>query len=78
MSLIVFGVRRLFDKTFYMRRHNMGAKELRCNDCGCRFEVRESGTSSRSSGEVQKKENKKPEAQPLSCPECRSYNITTA
>jgi len=49
-------------------------KELVCNDCGCRFEIRE-----HKEGEVKtaKKEVNPPPPR-TSCPECQSYNITTA
>ncbi len=47
-----------------------------CNDCGCRFEYRILERKE----PAQKKAKKKSEAQPrrVMCPECESYNITTA
>jgi hypothetical protein len=52
----------------------MEAQKLVCNDCGCRFEIREGK-------EPLLKANKENKPAPLSCPKCRSFNvidITTA
>jgi hypothetical protein len=56
----------------------MGAKHLVCNDCGCKFQIHESKKGE--SQVSQKKEAGKEKAKPLNvcCPECQSYNVTTA
>jgi hypothetical protein len=56
----------------------METKILVCNDCGCKFEVKDVKTPV--------KETPRPAPPPkdrwtqadVACPECRSYNVTTA
>ncbi len=56
----------------------MKSKQLMCNDCGCRFEIKdERGSVSQPVRGKEAVEDKTRDA-PLSCPECRSFNITTA
>jgi hypothetical protein len=54
----------------------MEAKQFVCNDCGCRFEFR----ILERKGPVPEKSAKKGEEEPrrITCPECESFNITTA
>ncbi len=56
----------------------MKTKQLVCNDCGCRFEIRDVKESGRESIKAKRAEESKSAPLSLSCPECRSYNITTA
>lgn len=55
----------------------METKQLMCNDCGCRFEIKETKGSQPEKPKSAPGENRPAQAG-LSCPECRSYNITTA
>jgi hypothetical protein len=56
----------------------MGAEHLVCNDCGCKFQIHDSGKGEAQA--CQKKETGTEKAEPIKicCPECRSYKITTA
>ena len=56
----------------------MKTKQSVCNDCGCRFEIKDAKASvAQAPGKEKVAENKtKPGL--IACPECRSYNITTA
>jgi hypothetical protein len=56
----------------------MKTKRLVCNDCGCRFEVKEPKEPVSQTAGLDKTGESKTERVPLSCPECRSYNLTTA
>ena len=53
-------------------------KQLVCHDCGCRFEIKEAKDAVPETATTEKagKSTTKPAAHP--CPECRSYNVTTA
>ncbi len=56
----------------------MEARKLVCNDCGCRFELvdlKERPPQVREKGEPAKTERGPVD---LACPECRSFNVTTA
>ena len=56
----------------------MKTKQLVCNDCGCRFEIKDrKETVSQAAGKDKSAESNTGSA-PLSCPECRSYDLTTA
>jgi hypothetical protein len=56
----------------------MKTKRLVCNDCGCRFEIKDTKEPvSQKAGSVKAGKSKTGPA-PLSCPECQSYNLTTA
>ena len=55
------------------------AKQLICNDCGCRFEIRDAKEESiPQTAKKDKTGTSQTRPLSLSCPECRSYNITTA
>ena len=54
------------------------AKQLVCNDCGCRFEIKEGKEPAREKGRPARSAKDSRTQADLSCPECRSYNITTA
>ncbi len=56
----------------------MKAKELVCNDCGCRFEIKEAKAPAPEAAAKEKAGEGKTRPAGPSCPECRSYNITTA
>ena len=56
----------------------MKRKQLACNDCGCRFEIKEAKVAVPQTGGTEKAGKRKTEPVTLSCPECRSYNVTTA
>ena len=56
----------------------MKAKQLVCNDCGCRFEIKEGKEPAREKGRPARSAKDSRTQADLSCPECRSYNITTA
>ncbi len=56
----------------------MKAKELVCNDCGCRFEIKDKKEPVPRPPVTAKAAESKTKPGPVSCPECRSYNITTA
>jgi len=57
----------------------MKSKQLLCNDCGCRFEIKESKEIQPQGRSATGKEDlSKSKPASVSCPECRSYNITTA
>jgi hypothetical protein len=53
-------------------------KQLVCNDCGCRFEIKEAKGSASETARTEKAGESRTKPVTLSCPECRSYNITTA
>lgn len=56
----------------------MKAKQLVCNDCGCRFEIKNpKEAGSQAAGKDKTPESGTGSSSP-SCPECRSYNLTTA
>ena len=68
----------------------MKSKQLVCNDCGCRFEIKDAKESVPQTASTDKLRGKvtgkasdksgesKTTPVTLSCPECRSYNVTTA
>ncbi len=56
----------------------MKVKELVCNDCGCRFEIKEAEAPGREVRRPDKPLKDRWTQADISCPECRSYNITTA
>ncbi|MGD0231509.1 MAG: hypothetical protein ABSC19_14315 [Syntrophorhabdales bacterium] len=56
----------------------MQTKQMVCNDCGCRFELRDSGKlTSQTPGKAEAPE-KKTDQTPVSCPKCQGFNVTTA
>lgn len=56
----------------------MKTKQLVCNDCGCKFEIKDARESTpQNTRDKEVGEGKTGEVS-LSCPECRSFNITTA
>jgi hypothetical protein len=56
----------------------MKTKQLTCNDCGCRFEIKDAKEPLPRTAGTDKVEESRTRPVSLSCPECRSYNITTA
>lgn len=56
----------------------MGAKHLVCNDCGCKFQIHDSGKGQAQAS--QKKDAGEEKAKPIKicCPECRSNEVSTA
>jgi len=47
-----------------------------CNDCGCRFELRIVESGKPAAKTIEKKSKTGPRR--ITCPECESFNITTA
>jgi hypothetical protein len=56
----------------------MELKQCVCNDCGCRFEFRILKKGQLPVLEPDEKKSKKSEPRPMPCPECESYNVSTA
>ncbi len=56
----------------------MKTRQLVCNDCGCRFEIKEAGKSKLQAAGAKAVEPEKARRASVSCPECQSYNVTTA
>ncbi len=54
----------------------MATKKLHCNDCGCKFEIHEDEKEAREAGS--NKAVKVAPAPAVSCPLCRSFEVTTA
>ncbi len=56
----------------------MKSKQLKCNDCGCRFEIKDPKEPAPAAPGPDKAGASKTKPASVSCPECQSYNITTA
>ncbi len=56
----------------------MKTKQLVCNDCGCRFEIKDAKEHTPQTAEKEKGPDSRHRSESISCPECRSYNVTTA
>ena len=56
----------------------MKTKQLVCNDCGCRFEIKDAKESAPKTPGIEKPREGPTKPATLSCPQCGSYNLTTA
>jgi hypothetical protein len=56
----------------------METKQMVCNDCGCRFEIKDPKRPVPQTAGIDKAGKSRNGPARLSCPECRSYNLTTA
>ena len=56
----------------------MKTKQLVCNDCGCRFDIKERKESGSQPAGAERPAKAETKQASVSCPECQSYNITTA
>ena len=56
----------------------MKTKNVVCNDCGCRFEIKDTKAPVPQTSGTDKAAESKTRPGSISCPECQSYNITTA
>ncbi len=56
----------------------MKANQLVCNDCGCRFEIKDGKERAPQGARIEKPHESPVRPATVSCPECGSYNCTTA
>jgi hypothetical protein len=56
----------------------MGAKHLVCNDCGCKFQIHDSGKGEAQASQKKDVVQEKAKSMKICCPECQSYKVTTA
>ena len=56
----------------------MKTKQLVCSDCGCRFEIKDATESSPQARGIEKPHEGRTKPATASCPQCGSYNLTTA
>ncbi len=56
----------------------MEAQQLVCNDCGCRFEIKEGQGPPPETGKKDKEGEGRAASRRVTCPECESYNVSTA
>ena len=56
----------------------MKTKQLVCSDCGCRFEIKDAKESAPQAPGIEKPHEGPTKPATVSCPQCGSYNLTTA
>ncbi len=56
----------------------MGAQHLVCTDCGCKFQIHEAGKKAVKTSQAKGNGPEKAKTLKVCCPECQSYNVTTA